>query len=356
MAKAAQEVQKQELNDSRKGTIYFLSQLEFNTVPSFDLGVTGKFLVNTEPLNDLKAGCEYLISKTPVPKMALFDKTPEIFTTVGNYIKQFFDVMLEKLKDIFGDNLFGVEWLSEFALWAIQDMTGSLANLVPCWGYVRQAADMYSAIKSAVSNTIKLFTQGWSGYGVHLLQGTPSTIAQSLALHSGAGICHGLKDLTMKSLNIGLQAAGDAAAGIGGLVSLITDILERIVQLVMYVIQRFQLHRITDVAKATWKEQDGLLTHIDQFAKWFSRHAVCTPIIPTLVLQSGYVANPTRFLALFTNEHDVISQDEFNNGVKHISKLKSLSRSYMKEYKNVYKLEFRSSDPVSEALLKGCYE
>lgn len=350
MPKEAKNIQIKELEDSRKGTIFFLKGLEFDTIPSFNLGLTGKFIVNTEPLSDLMAGCEFIVSKTPLASSVVFEKTNAVINTVKGYIAKFFEAILDKAKAMFGEALIGVEWLGEFAAWGIQNLTGTLANLIPCWGYVRSAADMYSAIKSAVTSTINLISQCWSGYGVSLLKGTPSIIADSLAVHSAAGALGGVKDLALKSLEVGLEAGGDIAGGAGSLISLITDILERIFQLVMLCIQKYRLNKTVKEAQDVWNDNVDSLSNND-FMKWFTYTSVVTPIIPSLVMNSGYVANPIRFLSLF----GVIQQSEFDKGVKHIEKLRGLSKDYINDYAASYKLKFSNKDAVSNALLSKCY-
>lgn len=352
MSKEAKYIQIKELEDSKKGSLYFLSKLQLETAPSFSIGLAGKFLVNTEPLSDLKSGCEFLLGKTSISNTPFFEKTHAIVETIEGHIQKFFDAILDKAKSLFGEALVGVEWLSEFAVWGIQNITGSLANLIPLWGYVRAAADMYSAIKTSVLSTIKLIEQSWSGYGVNLLTGTPSVIANALVQHNAMGVLGGLKDLALKSLEVGLEAAGDVAGGVGSLISLITDILERIFQLVMLCVQKYRVKSIISEAKDAYTAT----TSLSDFYKWFRFNSVTMPIIPSLVLQSGYVANPIRFLSLFDSTNEVIGQKEYDKGVKHIETLKALSKDYINDYKSSYKLIFNSSDAVSNKLLSDCYK
>ena len=174
-------------------------------------------------------------------------------------------------------------------------------------------------------------------------------MASAIARHNATALAGGLKDIAVASAGIGLQAAGDAAAGVGSIVSMITGLLQRIANIVGYCVQRFLLARTLNQAKYHWDNKAELVTDHDRFLEWFKRSCAVTPVVAGLTLQSGFVANPIRFLSLFTSGDELINQEAFDKGVQHIGKLKDLSKSYVKEYAESYKLNFKSADPVVSA-------
>ena len=79
---------------------------------------------------------------------------------------------------------------------------------------------------------------------------------------------------------------------------------------------------------------------------------VVTPVVAALVISSGFVSHPQRFLALLDPTGGlVVTQKDYDKGVLYIEQLKSIAGDYLKEYADVYKLEFSSPDPIVQARL-----
>ena len=338
-------IQQAELDDARRGTIFFLGRLEATRRPSFDLGLLSNFVLDTGISTDLKHGAECLLGQFDAGK-----KVVEGFNTylkpVKRLLERFFDTLTEHIAATYGEASAVLEWVGEFAAWGASVFAGSMADLVPGMGYIENAVDLFHGVKRAVSHCIDWLKQVYSGWGVALLEGGPSIMAQAIATHNAAGLAGGLKDIAIASVKTGLQAAGDSAGGAGSIFAVITGILQRIANMVNYAIQRFLINRTFNAAKSAWNTEGDILNNHNQFCRWFRQSTVCTPIIAALTLQSGYVANPLRFLALINDQGDTIKQDEYDKGVKHIEKLKQLSRDYVKSYADNYKLEFTA--PNSE--------
>lgn len=336
-------LQEAELADARKGTVFFLGKLEANRQPSFDLGLSSNFVGSTSIVTDLKQGSETLLNSFDMGKkvVAGFNKYTQPVTEL---LQSFFSKVSEHISATYGESSIVLEWVGEFISWAISSFAGSLADLIPGWGYVENALDLYDGIKTAVTKTIKWLGQIYSGWGVKLLNGGPSYIAEAIAQNSARGLASGLKDIAIASVKTGLQAAGDAAGGAGSIVGAVAGVLQRIANLINYFVQRFLINRTFSQAKAAWTNDGLILTDQKQFNYWFRRATVTTPIIAALTLQSGYVGHPMRFLSLINKRGGVIGQDDYEKGVKHIEKLKILSGQFIKEYANSYKLDFSAPD------------
>ena len=215
------------------------------------------------------------------------------------------------------------------------------------------AVDLYDGVKKSVISAVKWLSQVFSGRGVELLQGGPSIMAEAIARHNATSLAGGIKDVAITSTKIALHAAGDAAAASGSLVDVVVNILQRIAKMVDYCAQRFMINRVFDQARRQWYNEGIYKTHHDNFNHWFKNACVCTPVIAALTMNSGFTAHPYRFLALLSNENEIATQDQFNKGVKHIEKLKSLSIEYVKEYQDNYKVEFWSRDESVNNHLKN---
>ena len=345
-------VQRKELDDARHGTLFFLGNLNVCRDSSFDTGLISNFSSGTSIVADLQTGAGLILSSCDAGKK-LVDGYDKIKAKIKEALASFFDAVAEKMAALYGEATAALEWVAEFGTWAVSTFTGSLADLVPGWGYVQAASDLYDGVKKAVTKAIAWLGQVFSGWGVKLLEGGPSVMARSIAQHNVAGLAGGLKDIAITSCKVGLRAAGDAAGGVGSIVGAVTGILQRIANLIEYSVQRFLLARTINQARYQWENKAEMMGNHLRFNEWFSRSCALTPVVAALTLCSGNVGHPNRFLQLITPDYDVVSQEEFDKGVKHIEHLKTLSRDYVREYVNGYHLKITSeSDYVSGMLSK----
>jgi len=377
--------QQMDMADARLGISYFLSNIEMRKQFKNPLDLTGtfgSFVVDTTALSDLKSGCNWILENTDAGAKAAaklqsakasFDNTKvgkgltkagEKIDMVKTKIKQmlanFFNKLTSKLKTVFGESLEGMSWLSEFGIWAASSFTEGLADLIPGWGYFQAAADIYAGVSKAVVSGWHLVQQVWSGYGVELLGGHPSAIASALARHSALGIASGVKGVALGITNIGLEAAGDAAGGAGVIVTAVTGVIERVVGLIDYIIQRVRVNKVIKQAKDAWDNRNSagsLVSDHKRFSEWFQNAVVCTPIVAALVMGSGYAAHPQRFLQLIDNRanasgpYAAIDQKAYDKGVHHIETLKKLSKGYVQDYTDSYSIKFTSTDKVIDKRL-----
>ena len=346
------DIQQTELADARRGTLYFLGNISVNPAPSFDFGLVSNFVGNTEILHDLKDGALTIVKSCDKGRRVL-DGIHTYTAPIRELFTRFFDSLIEKTGKLFGETAPVMNWVGEFASWAISSLVGSLESIIPGWGYVQNAADLYSGIKQSVTSAIKWLGQCLSGYGVKLLEGGPVIMARALYHHNAIGLAGGLKDIAVTSIKTGLQAAGDAAAGVGSIINALTGILQRIANLVGYCIQRVLVGRALDQARTQWIDKGPMLSDAGQFLQWFKRTSALTPIIPSLTLCSGLVGHPYRFLQLISSGSELINQKDFDKGVDHIDRLKSLAKDYVNEWENSYHLSFSSDDGVITGTLNN---
>ena len=347
-------VQQLELNDARRGALYFLGNLEVSRNPSFDLGLVSNFVGGTSILSDLKFGACTVLDSTKAGHRLL-----EGFETIKDKIKaalaSFFDALSDRMAAIYGEGSAVMEWVGEFVSWAVSTFAGSLGDIIPGWGYVQDAGDLYDGIKQSVSSSIKWLGQIYSGWGVKLLDGSPAIMAEAIARHNATGLAGGLKDIAITSTKIGLKAAGDATAGVGSIVGAVTGILQRIANLVGYCAQRYLLSQTISQASFQFNKDGDMIQQQEAFIPWFKKACVFTPIVAALCLNCGYTAHPYRFLQLISSTDELIDQAAFDKGVAHIDNLKDLSGKYLREYTDGYKLKIVCKDPVSNTILQKVF-
>ncbi|MCK6264531.1 hypothetical protein KP803_14720 [Vibrio sp. ZSDE26] len=371
----AMDVQLLEMADARMGAMYMLANTDMNKVSAFSNGhLFDNFVIGAEPLSDLKSVSMGLLNKTDAMAKLQQSKvgksvgkavtvvgeaTSAVIAKVKQIISEFFRMLVSKVKMVYGDALYGAEWFAEFGTWLTAEFAGNFSSFIPGWGYVQSASDIYSGVKQAAFKSRDLVTQYYAGRGVELLGGHPSIIANALARHSASGLLGGLKNAAVGVTKIGLEAAGDAFAGAGVLVSVISGLFERIVKLVDYMVQRSLVGKVLKRAKTEWVNKDSMSSLVKdhkRFSEWFQSAVITTPIIAALVMGSGFVAHPYKFIQLLTPNLTVVSQGEFDKGVIYIEKLKSLSTGYVQEYIDGYSVSFTSSDGVVNARLKELSE
>ena len=390
--------------DARMGAIFFLSKLEIEHNSSLLSHVSENFIGNSEPLQDAKAFATYLLNNTKYGQKfsgavganlakikstkvgqalsgaASFagEATHAVVEKIKSFLAEFFNSLITKVKYVYGSVVGGVEWLSEFGTWLGAEFSGGLAELVPGLAYAQSAADIYSGVKQAILKTKSLVEQVYEGRGVELLGGHPSIIANGLARHSISGIVGGIKGVALGATSIGLEAAGDAVGGAGSIVAFVTGTLERIVDAIDRIVQLAILKSTISRAKKEWDKHTAgsgvglaggvstnpvknpvmehkqriqnsgslLIKDHDQFSNWFQNVVATSPIVGALLMGTGFVAHPYKFLQLMTETDMLQLQTNYDRGVNYILKLKELSADYMKEYMDNYAVKFRSPDGI----------
>ncbi len=365
---SALDAQLQGMADARYGALYFLAKTDMTKSKSFSVSLVDSFVINTEPLQDAKEFASKLLQKSRAGRAfasgisVIGEATSAVIAKIKAMLSDFFHGLIEKVKSVHGALLGSAEWVTEFGMFLVSEFAGNLSSLIPGLGYVQSATDIYSGVKQAILKTTDFATQMYAGRGVELLGGHPAIIANALARHSLTGLAGGLKSTALGITSIGLEAAGDAAGGAGAIVSLVTGILERIVDVVDRLVQYALVKRVLKKASKEWDNRGSstaLINDHKAFSYWFQNVVVTTPVIAAMVMGSGFVAHPQKFLQLIsgddkTNKPDMHKskyQAKYDKGVSYIEKLKSLSGSYVQEYIDGYGVEFGSKDGIVSARL-----
>jgi hypothetical protein len=373
-------VQQTEMADARMGILYFLGNTDAKRKIAFDFGVVSSFVGGTSGFQMLAKQSLWIAKKVPGVEdnmQAVKDDVKDFGTRlkepfkplaawllpIVEKIKDFFRKFKEWLQKIYGSILDVVEGIGEFFVWASATFSRTLADAIPGWGIVTAASDVYAGVCKAVDGAIRWYQQVTSGRGVELLGGHPALIANALLRHSQAMILGGAKDTAIGGTKMGLEIATVASAGTGvgagisvatKIISIVFDILTRIAKLIDQTIQRVLVKRFLARAKSEWTIKGSnkcIVNNHDEFTTWFSNAIVVTPIIAALVLGSGFAGHPMRFLQLLDNSGNIVTQAQFDQGVKHIDMLKTLAGKYAQSYVDDYRTEFTSTDALVRARL-----
>jgi hypothetical protein len=104
-------------------------------------------------------------------------------------------------------------------------------------------------------------------------------------------------------------------------------------------------------ARMHWEarlERSALHTRPIAFNSWFKRYALGIPALSVLALNSGICGDKMHFLAMFKDDSSIVSQTEFDAGVRYVDSLKVWGTDYLKDSG----FAFASGDPVVTGLLK----
>lgn len=375
-------IQADELLDARAGIVYFLGKCQLKTLPPTGTGVLAGlkdgYISHTDGLklavelavkasektgltDKIKSSDIYskgvgFASKIKASKPVEF--ATEVFQGLKRILKELvedFSSWLEKhLKSTYGYLLDAVTGIAEFIAWLKRTLAGCLADAAPGWGIVTSLSEMAVGLKQGFDGAKRWILQVHSGRGVHLLGGHPSVIANALARHSLSMLGAGIKDFS-----VGTAKLATNATPLGTTIGIVTGIIQRVYNLIDCFVQRFLVNRVLKKARTAWQDgkyTNSLITDADKFNKWFRNNAVATPVIAALVLSSGFIGHPQRFVRLLDGEsHPSTSklQEKFDAGVSHVQYLKKISAKYLVEYGQGYRTTFTSDTELVANLLKA---
>lgn len=224
-------------------------------------------------------------------------------------------------------------------------LTGQLIqSLAPLIG---SALDLTKGIANTIDAGMTKYNEWVSGRNVNLLDGYPSTVVQSIRRSMTFSIGEGLYDTLKGAAKVGLDAGTAAGSAILGLV---TDVLEAVIKTIWKVIECIRMNSFCQQAAKWWdvrEERSALHLQPIAFNTWFKGYAMNIPALSVLSLNSGICGDKMRFLNMFKNDTGIVSQAEFDDGVKYVDSLKIWGSNYLKDCD----FSFSSGDAVVGGLL-----
>ncbi|EGA67597.1 hypothetical protein [Vibrio brasiliensis] len=161
----ALDVQVAQMADARMGAMYMLASTEISKVSTFsNAHFFDNFVIGSEPLSDFKTAANSLLDKTnAINKLqktkagkkvvgaakVVGDAASAVITKVKQAISDFFRMLMNKARSVYGELLFGVEYVADMTTWLIGEFAGNFSSFIPGWGYVQSASDIYSGRKTS---------------------------------------------------------------------------------------------------------------------------------------------------------------------------------------------------------------
>ena len=363
-------IQQAEMANARLGALYVLAKTELQDSPSEPFSILTKIkegvFSQMTPINDLGAVSGWLVNKaTDGTTFGSFihdasAKARYYIAKIDAAITRFFQQVLDKMSGLFGKYRKKVRgYLEAISAKALSNLTSCiLTTLIPGTKELQSAANIWHVTHKAIEKTIALVSQSISGYGVELLGGQPSIIANALARHAAAGIASGVasgvKGFSVQAVILGLKIGGAPGIVAGTIGSILIKVLLAVVNFIDSLVQKYLVKSVLSKAQTEWDNRmsdHALVNDHKAFSEWFQDKVVFTPVFAALVLGSGFVGHPYRFLQLLFPDDRIICQAEFDKGVKHISNLKKLAGKYVMEYEKGYQLHFMGKDALVRARL-----
>lgn len=224
-------------------------------------------------------------------------------------------------------------------------LTGQLiASLAPLIG---GALDLTKGIANTIDASMTKYNEWIAGRNVNLQEGYPSTVVQSIRRSMTFSIGEGLYDTLKGAAKVGMDAGTAAGSTILGLV---TDVLEAVIKTIWKVIECKRMNSFCGLAAKLWdarEERNALHLQPIAFNTWFKGYAMNIPALSVLSLNSGICGDKMRFLNMFKNDSDILSESEFKAGCGYVDSLKVWGSSYLKDCD----FSFSSKDGVVAGLL-----
>ncbi|KAF1009026.1 MAG: hypothetical protein GAK28_00659 [Luteibacter sp.] len=200
----------------------------------------------------------------------------------------------------------------------------------------------------AVSAGTARYIEFAHGRHVNILSGHPSTIVNEIRRAMDISVCAGL----YKTLKGGakLTVEGVTAGAASPVSSLVFSVVEALVSTTwkIYDIRRMgQFFAEARLQYALREQPSALHTRPMAFNAWYRSYALGTPVLSVLALNSRICGDKMRFLKMYTASNQVVTQSEFDAGVRYVDELQIWGEKYLSEVG--YK--FDSDDPLTKGLL-----
>ncbi|WP_020407809.1 hypothetical protein [Hahella ganghwensis] len=271
--------------------------------------------------------------------------TRNIFYKALHWIEDYCKQLVEALKAKFSDKVA----LSATAIkTAVKALVWKFAASVA--PYVSGSIDVFKGLVNATDATVTAVTTWWRGRGVDILEGHPQIICESLRTQMMKGIGAGLYDIVKGAF----AASTFIVGGIGGAaMNLVYTLIETVTLFILRLREVAHIRHFCKEARNHWEvytgsgKTRGVHQNSIRFKDWFEGYVDKSALIPALTLNSGICGDKMHFLNMFRNNGHVISQYEFDRGVKYVDTLKTFAAEYIGKQSYL----FHSSDKMVNALL-----
>jgi hypothetical protein len=211
------------------------------------------------------------------------------------------------------------------------------------------ALDLAKGIGNTIDAGVTKFREWLAGRNVQLLVGHPGTMVEAIRRAMWLSVGEGLYDTLKGGAKLGVEIASMGSAGM--ILGVVTSVLEALVKTIWRIVEIIVMRSFFKQAQTHWAarmERSALHTQPIAFNNWFKRYALNIPVLSVLALNSGICGDKMHFLAMYKDDSSIVSQTEFDSGVRYVDSLKSWGSDYLKDSG----FSFASTDSVVTGLLK----
>jgi hypothetical protein len=211
------------------------------------------------------------------------------------------------------------------------------------------ALDLAKGIGNTIDAGVTKFREWLAGRNVELLVGHPGTIVEAIRRAMWLSVGEGLYDTLKGGAKLGVEIASMGSAGM--ILGVVTSVLEALVKTIWRLVEVIVMRSFFTQSKMHWEsrmERSSLHTQPIAFNNWFKKYAIAIPALSVLALNSGICGDKMHFLAMYKADTSIVTQAEFDAGVRYVDSLKSWGSEYLGDAG----FAFSSTDPVVTGLLK----
>ncbi|WLQ13601.1 hypothetical protein O5O45_28130 [Hahella aquimaris] len=216
--------------------------------------------------------------------------------------------------------------------------------------YVAGSMDVFKGLVNTTDHAVTAVTTWWRGRGVNVLEGHPQVICDALRTQMCKGMGAGLYD----ALKGAFSASTFIIGGItGAVMNLVFTCLETVTLFILRLREIAHIRHFCKEARSHWNvyissgKTRGVHQNPIRFKDWFEGYVDKSALIAAFTLNSGICGDKMHFLNMFRDNGYVISQYEFDRGVKYVDTLKTFAAEYIGKQSYL----FHSSDKMVNGLL-----
>jgi hypothetical protein len=116
-------------------------------------------------------------------------------------------------------------------------------------------------------------------------------------------------------------------------VSIVYGVMETLVKVAYRLVETLSMDKFCRTARGHWEnraESSAIHKSPTLFNRWYKRNAMAFPALAALTLNSGMCGDKMRFLRMFKDDETIITQSQFDKGVKFLDgDLKPYARGYL---------------------------
>jgi len=272
-----------------------------------------------------------------------FESYPEK-TSLKKWAEDFCSQLWNRIKDCFGD------------LPGMASKLKCLAVFVAKQVFVEAAPIIGSAdgLLDGLYNTTKSFCERFGVWlasrKVRISSGHPTAIVDGIIQGIDRSLLAGVYEVAKNSVTLGLNIA---SSGITSMIEPLASVLEMITKIMWRLAEVSIIRTFAKEAKDHYsRKEDENALHKDEarFTEWLLNAVKKVPLIAGMTYASHIVGDKMIFLQMFSKKgDDIISQEEFDRGVKYLDKIKQSGTNLLKNSD----FQFDSGDNFVKALLKN---